>query len=150
MSMSGITPTEECVTSYNEMQIKKKYGYLIMKIKDEKKVAIEEKGDPFPTDQPQSKNKEEFDKVKAKFLAEECEPRFLLFDFKLDTKDGRREKIVFINWCSDSCPVKKRTLQGSTTVDLTKVFSGLGVTLQCNDADELDYNSIASEVVKAK
>ena len=96
--MSGITPTEECITSFSDMQINKKYGYIIMSIMDKKKVVVEEKGDPFSSTMTQAENEAVFNELKKRFLANELEPKFLLFDFKMDTKDGRREKIAFVNW----------------------------------------------------
>lgn len=96
--MSNIPVSDECTRKYNEMQKDKKYGYIIMSIKDKKEVVVEESGDPFPANCTPSENEEVFNKVRDRLLASEDEPKFLLFDFKLETKDGRREKLVFINW----------------------------------------------------
>lgn len=80
------------------MKISKKYGYMIMSIKDKKEVVIDEVGKPFPPDCTQRENEEVFNRLRERILAKEQEPKNLLFDFKLETSDGRREKIAFINW----------------------------------------------------
>ena len=89
---------EDCVKHFNDMKINKKYGYVIMAIRHQKEVVIEESGEPFPADCTQRENEEVFNKLRKKILAHELEPKYLLFDFKLETSDGRREKIAFINW----------------------------------------------------
>lgn len=80
------------------MKLNKKYGYVIMSIKDKREVVIDETGAPFATDCTQRENEEVFNKLRKKILDREQEPKYLLFDFKLETRDGRREKIAFINW----------------------------------------------------
>ena len=89
---------EDCVKQFNEMKLNKKHGYVIMSIKNKKEVVIDEIGDAFPTDCTQRENEAVFNKLRKKMLDQEMEPKYLLFDFKLETSDGRREKIAFINW----------------------------------------------------
>ena len=98
--MSNIPVNQEIVKKYNEMQIKKNYGYLLMAInKEENEVVLEKAGDPFPTGCTPSENEEVFNELRKGLLENELEPKYLLFDFKIETKDGRKpEKLVFINW----------------------------------------------------
>jgi len=132
------------------MKINKKYGYVIMAIRHQKEVVIEESGEPFPADCTQRENEEVFNKLRKKILAHELEPKYLLFDFKLETSDGRREKIAFINWCSDNCSINKKMVQASTAEALKKLFQGVSAHIQANDADELEYREIAKEVGRKK
>lgn len=96
--MSGITANEEIIQKFNEMKLEKKYGYIIMSIKDKKEVVIEEIGDKFPKDCTPKENEEVYNKLKDRLVACEGEPKYLLFDFRIETKDGKREKLAFINW----------------------------------------------------
>ncbi len=96
--MSGITANEEIIQKFNEMKLKKKYGYIIMSIKDKKEVVIEEIGDKFPEDCTPKENEEAYNKLKDRLVACEAEPKYVLFDFRIETKDGKREKLAFINW----------------------------------------------------
>lgn len=52
--------------------------------------------------------------------------------------------------CSDCCSVHKKTIQGSTTEDLKKLFQGLGASIQANDHDELDYKNIVKDLMAGK
>lgn len=98
LQSSNIPVNEDCVKCFNDMKLKKKYSYVIMSVKDNKEVVIEEIGEPFPNDCTQRENEEVFNRLREKFLDDEKEPKYLLFDFRLETSDGRREKIAFINW----------------------------------------------------
>ena len=69
-----------------------------MSIRDKKEVVVDEIGDAFPADCTQRENEEMFNRLRKKILTQQEEPKYLLFDFKLETVDGRREKIAFINW----------------------------------------------------
>ena len=72
------------------------HGFLIMFIKDEREVVLEEAGEKFDTDMTESENEVAFGKMRNKLTPED--PKYLFFDFKFDTKEGRRDKLVFMNW----------------------------------------------------
>ncbi|XP_078349760.1 uncharacterized protein LOC144634615 [Oculina patagonica] len=150
MAMSGITANEEIIQKFNEMKLKKKYGYIIMSIKDKKEVVIEEIGDKFPEDCTPKENEEAYNKLKDRLVACEAEPKYVLFDFRIETKDGKREKLAFINWCSDNCHISRKTLQGSTAEYLKKMFQGLSGSIQANDSDELSYTDIVKDLMSGK
>lgn len=147
---SNIPVNEDCVKCFNDMKLKKNYSYVIMSVKDNKEVVIEEIGEPFPNDCTQRENEEVFNRLREKLLDEEKEPKYLLFDFRLETGDGRREKIAFINWCSDRSTVGKKTVQASTEDTLKKLLRGVSAHVQANDADDLEYYQIAGEVGRLK
>lgn len=66
-----------------------------MSVKDGKQVMIDELGEQ---NTPEDNNEETFNKMREKILAQEGEPKYILFDFMYETTDGKREKIAFINW----------------------------------------------------
>ena len=41
MAMSGVKPSEACMTTYNDLQKSKKHRYVIFMIKDEKMIDVE-------------------------------------------------------------------------------------------------------------
>ena len=89
--------SDECVAKYNAMKANKAHGYLIMCIKDEKEVVLEEAGEKFDKDMTQDENETAYKKVKTKLL-DEKDPKYVLFDFKFETREGQRDKLVFLNW----------------------------------------------------
>lgn len=76
------------------MKLNHKHSFVIMSVKDGKQVAIDELGQNTPEDN----NEETFNKMREKILAQEEEPKYILFDFMYETTEGKREKIAFINW----------------------------------------------------
>jgi len=97
-SQSNIKVSDECVTKYNAMKANKTHGFLILVIKDEKEVVVEEAGEKFDKDMTQDENETAFEKVKKKLLEAEKDPKYVLFDFKFETREGNRDKLVFLNW----------------------------------------------------
>lgn len=76
------------------MRVKHKYSFLIMSVKGDKQVEVDEVGNQN-TDE--DNNEETFNKMKRKVVDGE-EPKYIVFDFVFKTPDGKREKLVFINW----------------------------------------------------
>ena len=102
--MSGITLNEKVVETFNQdMKIGKKHAYLICMIKecpeDKKKseVMLENQGGPHEKDCDYDKCKATFDTLKD--TLKDNEPRYIIYDFRFKTKDGRDvDKIGFIFW----------------------------------------------------
>lgn len=128
------------------MKLNKTYGYLILSIKDDKEVVVEETGEKFPPTMTPAENENVYKEVRKKLLENEAQPKFVLFDFKFETKDGKRQKLVFLNWCSDNANCTKKMLQGSTCESLKKNFTGLAGSIQANDHEELEYKEIMNTV----
>ena len=95
---SNLKISEECIKLFNALKANKEHGYVIMCIQGDKEVVVEEIGEPFPASMTQDENELAFKELTKKLLAKEDEPKFVLFDFKLHTDDGKREKVVFVNW----------------------------------------------------
>lgn len=70
------------------MKISKKYGYMIMSIKDKKEVVIDEVGKPFPPDCTQRENEEVFNRLRerSKNLSTYC----LILSWKLVMAEEKR------------------------------------------------------------
>lgn len=76
------------------MRVHHKHSFIIMSVKGEKQVEIDEVG---KQNAPEDNNEETFNKMREKVL-EQNEPKYIVFDFVYETPDGRREKLAFINW----------------------------------------------------
>ena len=102
--MSGIEVSEELQEVYKgDLKIRRKHGYLILKIEKkegkpkEEQVQIESAGEPLPPDCTEEQNKEVFEKVKSGL--EDGEPRFIIFDFRFKSSAGRNvDKLALITW----------------------------------------------------
>ena len=95
--MSGIEVSQNLQNVYDgDIKIRKKYGYLILKI-EANEVEIESKGDTLPPDCTEEQNKEVFEKLKSGL--KDTEPKFIIFDFRFKSSDGRIvDKLALITW----------------------------------------------------
>lgn len=145
MAASGVSVSDECIERFNDMRVKHKYSFLIMSVKGDKQVEVDEVGNQN-TDE--DNNEETFNKMKRKVVDGE-EPKYIVFDFVFKTPDGKREKLVFINWCSDNCTIKKKMLQSSSEDAMKKAVSGVHLKIQANDSEDLDYQAILKELKRS-
>ena len=88
--------SDECIRICNAVKANHAHGFVIMSIKDQEELVLDEVGDKFPVDMTQAENEDAFEQVKRKLTEEE--PKYLVFDFLFETNEGRRDKLAFINW----------------------------------------------------
>jgi hypothetical protein len=68
--------------------------------------------------------------------------RFAVVDWGFTTADGRKSsKLLFIQWCPDSAPVRLKMLTASTAKSFMGVL-GLEKKVQANELSDLSYESI--------
>ena len=77
---------------------------------------------------------------------QEKNARYAVFDLEYDTAEGKRDKIVFVLWCPDSCRIKEKMLFSSTKLTIKQAFVGLSVEVQATDANELSMEAIMDKV----
>lgn len=94
-SMSGIEIDPEITTLFNDMKLRSTHKFITFKIENKKKVIVDVKGDPCPTESTEE------DKAQFGILGDLLtkEPRYVLYDFGFTNKEGRKiNKIAFIFW----------------------------------------------------
>lgn len=93
--MSGIEVDDEIATLFNDMKLRSTNKYAIFKIENKKKIVIDYKADPNPTEDAE-KDKECFDDLIKRLTNE---PRYILYDFGFTSKEGRKiKKLGFLFW----------------------------------------------------
>jgi len=133
---------------YNEMNLKKNHKFAGFKLSDDMKtVVIDEKMVADKADTTcKEDDKKHFDDLK-KLLTKE-EPRYILYDFGCEAKDGRAfKKIVFMYWCSNECPIRKKMIYTSTKDNVMKCFQA-AKSIQLNDMEDVDYEEVVKEAMK--
>ena len=95
MSMSGINVESDVVEGYEEMKRAKNVRYMQMSIKGQKVISIE-KVDKTPVTESEENRKAVFEDFLAQLPTNDC--RYIVYDFRHRTKDGEREKLIFIVW----------------------------------------------------
>eukprot|EP01013_Petalomonas_cantuscygni_P020905 TRINITY_DN39700_c0_g1_i1.p1 TRINITY_DN39700_c0_g1~~TRINITY_DN39700_c0_g1_i1.p1 ORF type:complete len:137 (-),score=33.07 TRINITY_DN39700_c0_g1_i1:168-578(-) len=135
MSHSGVVPSDECLTAFNDLKLRKKYQWLEMKI-ELPTIQIGGTGAPVTGDPVEAWNS---------FAKENCkpsEPAFFVYDFAYD---GPKSKLVFLQWNPDSAPIKKKMVYASSVEALKSKLPGI-VAVQATDAGEVDFAYIKSKV----
>ena len=122
MSLTGITVSDDCVTTFNDMKTSKKFQYIIFTIKDQKEVVIGETGVRGAS----------YDDFVAKL--ENDQPCYAVFDFEYDTPDGKRGKLLFFSWIPDTAKVRPKMIYASTKEGLKQKIEGGLVDVQATDA----------------
>ena len=113
---SGITPTDECVSLFNDMKLKHDRKWIIFKI-DDKQIVKEREGDKDATYESFMAALEE---------VAENEPRYAVVDYHYKTEDGRpQDKLLFIAWSPDTCGVKPKMTYASSKDALLKKLNGV-------------------------
>lgn len=133
---SGITVTEECKLSYDEMKLRHKYSYIIFKIaSDHKTIEVEAKGE----------KDESFDSFSEKLRQanKKGEGRYAVYDCQYDSAKGN--KLVFMMClCDNSLKIKEKMMYSSSKKALMDVLQ-CERDLQINDLDELTWESVVEK-----
>lgn len=87
---------QSVLEAFDEIKLKKRHAYVVMMIKDNKKIVVERLGDKLPQNCSQKKNEEIFNDMKKAFGEE---PRYILFDFCFNrANQSVAQKLAFITW----------------------------------------------------
>lgn len=93
---SGVEVDQTVIDAFNDIKLKKRHAYVVMMIKDNKKIIVERLGDKLPPNCSQSKNEDIFNEMKRAFG---MEPRYILFDFCFTRSNQTvAQKLAFISW----------------------------------------------------
>jgi cofilin len=92
-----------------------------------KEIIVEEKGDK------DAQYSELYNKFQHEYAKE---PKYVVVDHSYEV-DGKREKIVFINWIPESSQVKKKMIFASSKSTLKQKFEGIHFEIQGTDLSEV-------------
>ncbi|KAK7747974.1 cofilin [Cytospora paraplurivora] len=149
MSQSGANVNEECVSTWNDLKLSKKYKYIIYKLSDDlKEIVVETLGT--------NKDWEEFRSalINAKTVSKTGQegkgPRYAVYDFEysLSSGEGDRNKLTFIAWSPDDAGIKAKMVYASSKDALKRALSGIAVEIQANDSDDIEFDSVLNKVSK--
>jgi cofilin len=133
---SGVRINEECKLKFTELQRRKTYRYIILKI-DEKvqEVIVEKTGGPD----------ESYDTFCA--ALPENDPRYGVFDLDFVTEENRPlSKIFFIAWSPETSRVKAKMMYASSKETCRRALEGVHYEIQATDATEMDVEVIKERI----
>ncbi|KAK0408338.1 hypothetical protein QR680_003894 [Steinernema hermaphroditum] len=145
---SGVKVDASCKTAYDALHNKHMHSYIIFRISDDDTTIIVEKmgekGAPYS----------EFVEEIRKTVGDGKECRYAAVDVEIQvqrqgTDSGSKlSKVVFIQYCPDEAPVRRRMLYASS-VRALKATLGLEslMQVQASDLSDLDEKSIKHELM---
>ena len=126
MALTAIKVADECIAAWNEIKIGHKYRYVIFDMsKDMKEVVVLKKAEPTAT----------YDDFLDDLPPKDC--RYAVYDYTFTAGDHEAEKLVFIVWCPDTAPVRRKMVVASTKATVKNAFAGVAMELQATDDSEI-------------
>ncbi|KAG1929162.1 cofilin-1 [Pimephales promelas] len=148
---SGVTVEENVLTVFNDMKVRKahsneeekskrKKAVLFCLSEDKKKIIMEEgqeilqgdEGDPY---------------LKFVKMLPPNDCRYALYDATYETKETKKEDLVFIFWAPESAPLKSKMIYASSKDAIKKKFTGIKHEWQVNGLDDIkDRKTLAEKL----
>ena len=111
--------TGEAVDANNKMKMKRGHRWVIFKIEEEKRIVLDNAGEPTATF--------------AEFIEQmpKSEPRYAVYDLEVTHHDGRKEsKLVLFLYAPDSSPTKGKFVYASGKDSLKKKIGSVHKEVQ--------------------
>jgi len=144
---SGVALGKDVKDEYLKMKQKSTFKYMMFRLSDDKTEIIIDYDMCLKKEDNDDDDRTCWDQMVTKLVPEE--PRYIVFDIHAVTKDSRViDKLLFISWCDDSCPIKERMIHASSEDTIKKNLEGLhGTPLQAHDKDDLEYEDVLKIVI---
>ncbi|XP_046988005.1 cofilin/actin-depolymerizing factor homolog isoform X1 [Schistocerca americana] len=143
MPASGVTVSDACKTTYEEIKKDKKHRYVVFFIRDEKQIDVEYIGERNAT-------YDQFLEDLQKGGTGEC--RYGLFDFEYThqcqgtSEASKKQKLFLMSWCPDTAKVKKKMLYSSSFDALKKSLVGVQKYIQATDMSEASQEAVEEKL----
>jgi cofilin len=149
MSQSGATVAQECISTFNDLKLNKKYKYIIFKLSDDNRQIVVEEASA-DSDWEAFREKLVNSTTKSKSGSVGKGPRYAVYDFEyqLASGEGARNKITFIAWSPDDAGVMAKMVYASSKDALKRALNGIATELQANDQDDIEYDTVLKTVSK--
>ncbi|KAL2185280.1 chaperonin GroL [Thermothelomyces heterothallicus CBS 203.75] len=144
------TVNEECIATYNELKLNKKYKYIIFKLSDDNTQIVVESTSEDGPEYDDFRNKLISAQSKSKTGALGKGPRYAVYDVQYDLKsgEGTRNKITFIAWSPDEAGVLAKMVYASSKEALKRALPGIAFEVQANDEDDIEWQTLVTAVSK--
>jgi len=140
---SGVTVTDTCKTTYEEIKKDKKYRYVVFHIRDKTEIDVELVA-------PRESDYASFLVDLQKAGPDEC--RYGLFDFEYThqcqgtSEASKKQKLFLMSWCPDTANVKKKMLYSSSFEALKKSLVGIQTYIQATDESESSIETVEGKI----
>ncbi|KAI1895594.1 hypothetical protein AGOR_G00107850, partial [Albula goreensis] len=149
---SGVTVNEEVIKVFNDMKVRKssssdevkkrKKAVLFCLSEDKKKIIVEEGKQILVGDIGESVDDPYACFVKLLPL-NDC--RYGLYDATYETKESKKEDLVFVFWAPEGAPLKSKMIYASSKDAIKKKFTGIKHEWQVNGLDDIQDRSTLAD-----
>uniref|UniRef100_A0A3P8XDV4 Atlastin 3 n=1 Tax=Esox lucius TaxID=8010 RepID=A0A3P8XDV4_ESOLU len=152
---SGVTVTDDVITVFNEMKVrklqanedekKKRKKAVLFCLSEDKKHIILEEGQEILTGDVGVTVQDPYLHFVKMLPADDC--RYALYDATYETKETKKEDLVFIFWAPDGAPLKSKMIYASSKDAIKKKFTGIKHEWQVNGLDDIkDRRTLADKL----
>ncbi|XP_075699535.1 cofilin-2 [Rhinoderma darwinii] len=145
---SGVTVNDEVIKVFNEMKVRKaqspeevkkrKKAVLFCLSPDKREIIVEEAKQILVGDI--GNTVEDPYRTFVNLLPlDDC--RYGLYDATYETKESKKEDLVFIFWAPDNAPLKSKMIYASSKDAIKKKFTGIKHEWQVNGMDDIKDRS---------
>ncbi|XP_069821507.1 cofilin-1 [Dendropsophus ebraccatus] len=151
---SGVMVSDIVISIFNAMKVrkacspeeaKKRVKAVIFCLSPDKKTIIPEEGREILVGECGEKIQDPYKHFVDMLPHDDC--RYALFDCCYETKESRKEDLVFIFWAPDEAPLKSKMIYASSKDAIKKKFTGCKHEVQANNkADIKDRCTLAEKL----
>ncbi|KAM3825147.1 cofilin-1 [Vipera latastei] len=151
---SGVTVCDKVIQVFNDMKVrkhapqeeqKKRKKAVIFCLSEDKKKIILEAGKEILVGDLGDTVDDPYLHFVAMLPPSDC--RYALYDATYETKESKKEDLVFLFWAPESAPLKSKMIYASSKDALKKKFPGIKHEWQANGLEDIkDRQSLAEKL----
>ncbi|KAG7464487.1 hypothetical protein MATL_G00166120 [Megalops atlanticus] len=149
---SGVTVSDEVLLVFNDMKVrkageeeKKRKKAVLFCVSDDKKKIIPEEGKEILLGDVGDTVQDPFLHFVKMLPPNDC--RYALYDATYETKETKKEDLIFIFWAPESAPLKSKMIYASSKDAIKKKFQGIKHEWQVNGLEDIkDRRALAEKL----
>ncbi|XP_034037488.1 cofilin-1 [Thalassophryne amazonica] len=152
---SGVTVTDEVVAVFNDMKVrkaqqnedekKKRKKSVMFCLSDDKKKIVLECGKEITLGDIGTTVDDPYHHFVKMLPLNDC--RYALYDATYETKETKKEDLVFIFWAPESAPLKSKMIYASSKDAIKRKFTGIKHEWQVNGLEDIkDRRTLAEKL----
>lgn len=150
---SGVKVTDEVIAVFNDMKVRKaqekeedkkkrKKAVFFCLSKDLKNIVLDD-GKEILQGELGDTVKDPYAHFVKMLPTDDC--RYALYDATYETKETKKEDLVFLFWAPDSAPLKSKMIYASSKDAIKRKFEGIKHEWQVNGLEDLKDRSTLAE-----
>ncbi|KAM3918321.1 cofilin-1 [Leptodactylus fuscus] len=136
---SGVMVSDTVISVFNDMKVRKNCGHeekmkrkkaAIFCLSEDKKTIIPEENKEIIVGDCGDKIKDPYKYFVDMLPCDDC--RYALYDCCYETKESKKEDLIFIFWAPDEAPLKSKMIYASSKDAIKKKLTGIKHEFQAN------------------